>query len=280
MALSIHELKLAYREKLIITNTSLSFKRGEISCLIGPNGCGKSTLLQALGGLLLPQSGTVTLDNKPLKAWPRKALARRLTLLPQAPVAPDSLSVQQLVSHGRYPYQGLFGKTSQADIEAVELALQLTNMSALRYREFNTLSGGERQRGWIALALAQQSDILLLDEPTTYLDIGSQLEVLELLAKLHKQHQLTLVMVLHDINQASQYADRILAMQDGHIIADGKPLEVISETLLETLFGVSMERIIRKQDKKPYPYCLPLGSAAIHDLTTEQTPKITTHKRL
>ncbi|MBB1485780.1 ABC transporter ATP-binding protein [Oceanospirillum sediminis] len=246
----------------VVSEVSLTLQEGEITCLIGPNGCGKSTLLKALAGLLPPASGQVFLDNRPLPHWSRKAMARRMTLLPQNPVAPDDLSVYQLVSHGRFAWQGLFGRMTQQDLDAVEQALHLTGMDQLRHRSFNTLSGGERQRGWIALALAQQADILLLDEPTTYLDIGHQLEVLELLAQLNREHQRTIVMVLHDINQASQYSDRILAMQQGRIIADDSPVNAITPEMMQQVFGIQVELMMRQQGDKTWPYGLPVGRSS------------------
>ena len=258
MTLKADNLTLGYKEKVIIKDTSLTIKPGQITSLIGPNGSGKSTLLKALAGILTPLQGQVTLDNKRLSQWPSKHLAQRLALLSQHPVAPENISVQQLVSYGRYPYQGLFGQNNQQDLEAVEWALEITQMIELRHRGFDTLSGGERQRGWIALALAQQSDILLLDEPTTYLDIGHQMEILDLLANLNQQYQLTLVMVLHDINQASQYSHRLLAMQQGELIADGPPKDVFSGELLRELFGIESEIIYRQKRSQSYPFSIPI----------------------
>jgi ABC-type cobalamin/Fe3+-siderophores transport system ATPase subunit len=258
MTLIADKLTLAYQGNIIIESTSLTIQKGKITCLIGPNGCGKSTLLRALSGIHKPIKGQVSLDSQNLIQWPAKKLAQRLALLPQHPVSPESISVQQLVSHGRYPHQGLFCYNSQQDLEAVEWALEMTQMTTLRNRQFNTLSGGERQRGWIALALVQQSDILLLDEPTTYLDIGHQMEVLDLLANLNQQHQLTLVMVLHDVNQASQYAHRLLAMKQGKLIADGAPRDVISASLLHQLFDIDTEVIYRQDNDRTYPFSIPI----------------------
>ena len=262
MALTTEHLVLGYGSAssahVVVPEVSLSFTEGDITCLIGPNGCGKSTLLKALAGLLPPLQGQILLDQQALSQWQPKDLAKRLTLLPQSPVAPDDISVFQLVSYGRFAHQGLFGSMTPEDVQAVDNALEQTGMQGLKHRIFNTLSGGERQRGWIALALAQQSDILLLDEPTTYLDIGHQLEVLDLLARLNQQQGLTVVMVLHDINQASQYGDRILAMQQGHIIADGSPIDVITPELIQKVFGIDIELIVRQQGEKTYPYGLPL----------------------
>ena len=258
MTLKADNLTLGYKEKVIIKDTSLTIKPGQITSLIGPNGSGKSTLLKALAGILTPLQGQVTLDNKRLSQWPSKQLAQRLALLSQHPIAPENISVQQLIGYGRYPYQGLFGQNNQEDIEAVEWALEITQMIELRHRGFDTLSGGERQRGWIALALAQQSDILLLDEPTTYLDIGHQMEILDLLANLNQQYQLTLVMVLHDINQASQYSHRLLAMRQGELIADGLPKDVFSGELLRELFGIESEIIYRRKRSQSYPFSIPI----------------------
>lgn len=258
MTLAAQSLTLGYQNETIIESTSLTIIKGQITSLIGPNGCGKSTLLKALGGILKPFQGQVTLDDKCISQWPLKQLAQNLALLPQHPVAPENISVQQLISHGRYPYQGLFGQNSQQDLQVIEWALEATQMTAFRHREFNTLSGGERQRGWIALALAQQPDILLLDEPTTYLDIGHQMEILELLTELNQQHKLTIVMVLHDINQASQYSHRLMAMQQGKLIEDGAPQKVLSAELIKELFNIESEIIYRQQNGQTYPFSLPM----------------------
>ncbi len=256
-------LSLSYQNKAIISNISISLQPGKISCLIGPNGCGKSTLLRALAGLMKPQSGWVKLDDINLSDWPRRNLARRLALLPQNPSAPDGISVEQLVMHGRYPHQGVFRSYCKTDYDVVDWALLMTDMASLRQRTFNTLSGGERQRGWIALALAQQSPLLILDEPTTYLDIGHQIDILGLLSQLNREHGITIIMVLHDINQACQYADRILVMNEGSIVADDTPLKVVSEQLLARIFGVQTEIIIRQEGERSYPFSLPLQSTRL-----------------
>lgn len=258
MMLSAQSLTLGYKNHTIVESTSFTINPGQITSIIGPNGSGKSTLLKALGGIIKPFTGEVTLDKKCLSQWPSKELARNLTLLPQHPIAPESISVQQLLSHGRYPYQGLFSQSSQQDIDVIEWALDATHMTAFRHREFNTLSGGERQRGWIALALVQQPNVLLLDEPTTYLDIGHQMEILELLTRLNQQHKITIVMVLHDINQASQYSHRLIAMQQGKLIADGQPLDILSSKLITQLFNIEAEIIYRQQNGYSYPFSLPI----------------------
>lgn len=280
MTLMAHQVALGYHKQALIPPTSLTIEKGQMTCIIGPNGCGKSTLLRALGGLLTPMSGRITLDDKALEQWPKKRLARRLSLLPQHPIAPEGISVKQLVSHGRYPHQGLLAQNSHKDIEIIEWALEATEMLELQDRTFSSLSGGEKQRGWIALALAQQSDILLLDEPTTYLDIGHQLDILDLLSSLHRQHHLTIVMVLHDINQASQYSDRVIALKDGNIIADGLPLDIISESLIENLFGIRSELIHRYYDGKKFLYSLPISNMHIVTDNVQTEKEKTTDEEL
>lgn len=263
MTLHATHLRLAYGARSVVEVPDLRLEPGAITCLVGPNGCGKSTLLKALGGLLKPAAGRVCLDGKPLTSWAPKALARRLASLPQSPLAPDGISVRQLVGHGRYPHQGLFAGAGAHDLEIVEWAIAATRIDHLQHRSFDTLSGGERQRAWLAMTLAQQAGILLLDEPTTYLDMGHQVELLELLAGLQRRHGLTIVMVLHDLNQASQYADRLLAMRDGQVMADGPPRQVVDSRLTETLFGLKTERIWRDFGGRQIPYCLPLPSGAL-----------------
>jgi iron complex transport system ATP-binding protein len=256
--LSADRLRLGYGNHVVVKDISVSIEYGTMNCIIGPNGCGKSTLLRGLSGLLAPLQGAITLDDKPLNAWPARQRAQRLAVLLQNPIAPDGISVEQLVQHGRYPHQGIFQRPRAEDHEAVEWALAITGMHRYRRRPFHALSGGERQRGWIALALAQQADVLLVDEPTTFLDIGRQLEIMDLLRQLNRDHGTTVVMVLHDINQASRYADRLLAMQSGALIADGAPVEVIHPELLMQLFDLETERVMRDEDGRAYPYCMPV----------------------
>ncbi|MDV2078537.1 ABC transporter ATP-binding protein [Marinobacter xestospongiae] len=257
MTLSAERLVLGYRgpasPRTIVPELSLSLSRGAIHCLVGPNGCGKSTLLKALAGVLTPLSGRVCLEGRELAQWGHRPLARRLALLPQNPEAPEDITVRQLVAHGRFPHQGLFGRSSAADRAAVADALALTGMAGLQNREFQALSGGERQRAWVALALAQQADYLLLDEPTTFLDIGHQLEVLSLLRQLNRDRGLTVAMVLHDLNQASEYADRLLVMDQGRLQADGRPAEVLTPALLRRVFGIEAAWVMQQHDGRRYP---------------------------
>ncbi|UDL05626.1 ABC transporter ATP-binding protein [Marinobacter sp. CA1] len=257
MTLSAERLVLGYRgpasPRTIVPELSLSLSRGAIHCLVGPNGCGKSTLLKALAGVLTPLSGRVCLEGREVAQWGHRPLARRLALLPQNPEAPEDITVRQLVAHGRFAHQGLFGRSSAADRAAVADALALTGMAGLQNREFQALSGGERQRAWVALALAQQADYLLLDEPTTFLDIGHQLEVLSLLRQLNRDRGLTVAMVLHDLNQASEYADRLLVMDQGRLQADGKPAEVLTPALLRRVFGIEAAWVMQQHGGRRYP---------------------------
>ncbi|THF61513.1 ABC transporter ATP-binding protein [Pseudothauera nasutitermitis] len=265
MSLHATSLELGYGPRRIVEIAELRLAPGTLTCIIGPNGCGKSTLLRALGGLLKPAAGRVCLDGRPLPQWKPKMLARRLASLPQAPSAPDGISVRQLVGHGRYPHQGLLASHGVGDDGIIDWAMQATRIAHLQTRVFSTLSGGERQRAWLAMTLAQRADILLLDEPTTWLDMGHQAELLELLAALQREHGLTIAMVLHDINQASQYADRLLAMRDGRIVADGPPAQVVDGALTETLFGLRTEQVYRDLGGRRVPFCLPLPASAAAD---------------
>lgn len=262
MTLAVNQLRLSYGSREVLQVAELQFEPASMVCLIGPNGCGKSTLLRVLAGLNRPTAGAVSLDGKPLASWSPKALARRLAFLPQSPTVPQGVTVRQLVAHGRYPHQGLFARQSSHDREVVGWGMESTGISHLQCRDIGTLSGGERQRAWIAMILAQESSIVLLDEPTTYLDIGHQAELMELLAYLQRTRQLTVVMVLHDLNQASQYADRLLALRDGRIVADGAPLDIVDSRLSERLFGLVTQRIDRTCSGRLVPYCLPVGPAS------------------
>lgn len=214
MNLSTNRLYLGYDGRLIVEDLNLSIAPGQISVLIGPNGCGKSTILRSLARLLPPRQGSVLLDGKMIQHLPTKVVAKKLAILPQMPQAPEGLSVEQLVWFGRYPYQSALGGRTQSDREAVEWALAQTGMTVFASRALETLSG-QRQRAWIAMALAQQTPILLLDEPTTYLDLSHQLEVLHLLVRLNREEGKTVVMVLHDLNQASRFAHQLIVVNGG-----------------------------------------------------------------
>ncbi len=253
--LQAQQLCLAYEDRTVINNMDISLPEGKVSVIIGPNGCGKSTLLRALAGLLPISSGQVLLANKALSQYKAKERARLLGLLPQSSTAPTGIRVADLVARGRFPHQGLLRQWSEHDAQAVEAALTQTQLLALADRPVADLSGGQRQRVWLALVLAQEPDILLLDEPTTYLDIAHQYEVLELCKTLNREQGKTLVMVLHDLNQAARYADHLIAMKSGELIASGPAQEVIQPALIEHIFG--MQAIITPDPVTSTPMVVP-----------------------
>jgi iron complex transport system ATP-binding protein len=223
---------------VVVDRLDLVVPDGRVTCIVGPNACGKSTLLRALARLLRPSGGAVRLDGAEIHRRPTKEVARCLGLLPQAPSAPEGLTVEDLVGRGRFPHQRLFQSWSPADESAVETALALTDTAALRDRAVDELSGGQRQRVWIAMALAQETPILLLDEPTTYLDVAHQLEVLDLLRDLNATQGRTVVMVLHDLNEAARYSDHLVAMRAGRIVAEGPPADVVTRETVAAVFGI------------------------------------------
>ena len=236
--LTVEDLTLGYRDRTVISSLDLVVPPGRVTAVVGANACGKSTLLRAVSRLLAPRTGHVLLDGKDVHRRPAKELARTLGLLPQSPLAPEGMVVADLVGRGRHPHQSVFSRWSAEDDAAVAAALEATGTVDLADRPVDELSGGQRQRVWIAMALAQQTDVLLLDEPTTFLDLAHQVDVLELVRRLHLEAGRTVVMVLHDLNLAARYADRLVAMRDGRIVAQGPPREVLSEELLREVFGL------------------------------------------
>ena len=236
--LRAHDVRLAYDDRVVVDRLSVTIPDREFTVIVGPNACGKSTLLRALARMLTPKRGAVYLDGKRITDRPSKEVARQLGLLPQTPIAPDGITVADLVARGRYPHQGLLRQWSGRDEKAVQDAMAATSTAELSSRYVDELSGGQRQRVWLAMALAQQTDILLPDEPTTFLDIAHQLEVLDLCADLHEHQGRTLVAVLHDLNHACRYATHLIAMRDGQIVAEGAPREIVTERLVETVFGL------------------------------------------
>lgn len=266
--LSARDISLAYGEHPIISNLSLDITPGAITSIVGPNGCGKSTLLRALSRLLKPKAGEVVLDGTSLKDHSSKELARTLGLLPQTPVAPEGIIVSDLVGRGRHPHQGLMGRWSTHDYEVVAHALEITNTADLAERPLDELSGGQRQRVWIAMALAQDTDILLLDEPTTYLDIANQLEVLDLLTDLNEQRGTTIVMVLHDLGLAARYSDVLVSMHKGQIHSVGTPQEVVTEAAMLDVFGVKATVITDPVSGSPL--VMPMGRHHIHPHSEEK----------
>ncbi|WP_431710106.1 SIP domain-containing protein [Glutamicibacter uratoxydans] len=250
-------LTLAYDNLTIVDELSLQIPTGEVTMVVGANGCGKSTLLRALARLMKPAGGQVLLDGTDIHTRPAKEVAKRLGLLPQTPTAPDGITVRELVSRGRYPHQGLFKRFSKEDEAEVLRALEMTGTTELSNRPVDELSGGQRQRVWIAMALAQETGLLLLDEPTTYLDIAHQLEVLDTIAELNRTRGITVVIVLHDLNLAARYADHLVALKDGKIYASGHPSVVVTEQTVKEVFGMP-SRVI-PDPVAGTPLVLPIG---------------------
>lgn len=232
------DITIGYDGRIIGEGLNIDIPDRKFTVIVGPNACGKSTLLRALARLLKPSRGAVLLDGKTISSYPAKEVARRLGLLPQTSIAPDGISVAELVARGRYPHQGLIRQWSTADELAVVEAMKATGVSALSTRAVDELSGGQRQRVWVAMVLAQQTPLLLLDEPTTFLDIAHQIELLNLLVNLNRRNGHTTVAVLHDLNHASRYADHIIAMKDGGVVAEGSPDEVVTAEMVEAIFGL------------------------------------------
>lgn len=233
------QLVAGYDRKTVIKGIDLVIPSNKISVIIGANGCGKSTLLKTLARLIKPISGQVTVDGKPISKIQPKKLARIVGMLPQSPIVPEGISVADLVGRGRFPHQSMFSGWSRKDYEAVAEAMEIMNITEFANYDIDELSGGQRQRVWIAMALAQQTDILFLDEPTTFLDITYQVEILDLLTDLNRKHGTTIVMVLHDINLSARYADHIFAMHEGKLVAEGSPAEVITSTMVKDIFGLN-----------------------------------------
>ncbi|MFD1713066.1 ABC transporter ATP-binding protein [Amnibacterium flavum] len=237
-AIRAEGLTLGYDDRVVVTDLDLEIPRGVTSVIVGANACGKSTLLRAMARLLPPRSGRVVLDGRAINELPTREIARTLGLLPQTPVAPEGIAVADLVGRGRYPHQGWFRQWGAEDDSAVDDALSTTGILDLADRSVDELSGGQRQRVWIAMALAQQTDVLLLDEPTTFLDLNHQVEVLDLLTDLNRDRGTTIVMVLHDLNLAARYAANLIAMKDGRVHAQGAPADVMTPEVVEAVFGL------------------------------------------
>ena len=234
-------INIGYDDNLIVKNLSIEIPDKKITTIIGSNGCGKSTLLKAITRIISHKSGTVVLDGKDILKENTRELAKKMAILPQTPEATIGLTVGELVSYGRFPYQNGLGRLTKKDFEVIDWALEVTGTKQYKFRTIDALSGGQRQRVWIAMALAQETDIIFLDEPTTYLDMAHQLEVLELLKKLNLEQERTIVMVLHDINQAARFADYIIALKDGQIVKAGDCEEVITKEVLKKVYNISDE---------------------------------------
>ncbi|MDA0265724.1 MAG: ABC transporter ATP-binding protein [Cyanobacteria bacterium] len=257
IALTTRKLTLAYDGNVIIQGLDLAIPQGQITTLVGPNGCGKSTLLRGMARLLKPKGGTVYLEGDAIAHLPTKALAKRLGILPQSAVAPEGLTVRELVAQGRYPHQNWLQQWSREDELKVEDAISTTHLHGLENRPIDTLSGGQRQRAWIAMTLAQDTDILLLDEPTTYLDLAHQIELLDLLYDLNQKDNRTIVMVLHDLNMACRYSHHLIALRNGVVITQGSPSNIVTEALVREVF--SLKSCIITDPVSGKPLCVPIS---------------------
>lgn len=256
---SVDSLRAGYAKKEVLKGVTLDFEKGRITTVIGPNGSGKSTLLKTAGRLLKPFAGRVVLEGQEIFSMTDKNIAKKLGILPQSPTAPMDLPVHCLVAYGRTPHHGFLNQFSKEDREAVNWAIESTGLADKRFKRIGQLSGGERQRAWIAMSLAQKPEVLLLDEPTTYLDIHHQFEVLELLQRLNGEHSLTVVMVLHDLNLAASFSHRIIALKDGKVVADGTPEDVLNAENISSVFNIR-SKVIRIEEEGVFKtVAVPLG---------------------
>lgn len=263
------ELTLGYDGQDVIKHLATEIPAGKITSVVGPNGCGKSTLLRSMARLMKPRGGAVYLDGDAISKLPTREVARRLGILPQSPEAPEGLTVRELAAQGRYPHQSWLKQWSKDDERSVEKALETTGALEYADRPLDTLSGGQRQRAWISMALAQETETLLLDEPTTYLDMAHQLEVLQLLERLNAKEGRTILMVLHDLNNASRYSDHVIALREGTVFRAGTPAEVMTEDLLREVFGVEAD--IVRDPRNGIPLCIPYGLN--HRAATTNAPR-------
>jgi iron complex transport system ATP-binding protein len=253
--LETRHLSVAYESRLVVADLNIEMPIGKITALVGPNGSGKSTILKAMARLLPPRSGGVLLDGKDIHLQPTKEIAKKLAILPQNPSAPEGLTVFELIGYGRFPHQSGFRNLNGTDREIIAWAMALTNTAELQDRPVDELSGGQRQRVWIAMALAQQTEILFLDEPTTFLDMAHQLDVLDLLKNLNEREARTIVMVVHDLNHAARYAHHIIAIKDGKTVCEGAPETLMNKPMLKTVFGIEAD--IVSDPRTGIPLCLP-----------------------
>jgi iron complex transport system ATP-binding protein len=252
---------VGYGATPVVRELSLSVPTGKVTTIVGPNGCGKSTLLRTLARLLKPTAGRVLLDGEPISSVPTREVSQRLALLPQSPIAPDGLLVRDLVGRGRHPHQRWFSQWSSTDEDVVEEALRLTDTWELRDRAIDQLSGGQRQRAWIAMTLAQDTDLVLLDEPTTFLDLAHQVEVLDLVSRLNRERGRTVAMVLHDLNLAARYSDLVVVMKDGVVVTQGAPGEVLTSELLADVFGLRAD--VMADPRTGLPVVVPVSDVPV-----------------
>lgn len=260
VSLQTSHLNIAYEDRLIVEDLNIAIPDGQITALVGANGSGKSTILKTMARIMQPKGGSVILNGKSIHKQSTREVAKQLAILPQNPTAPDGLTVYELVSYGRFPYQKGFGSLRSEDKKVIEWAIEATGMGQFADRAIEQLSGGQRQRAWIAMALAQETDILFLDEPTTFLDMAHQLEVLHLLEHLNAETNRTIVMVVHDLNHAARYAHHVIAIKQGRAVAAGSPEEVVTQDVLREVFGIEAD--IVTDPRSGVPLCLPYDLAS------------------
>ncbi|MER7515377.1 ABC transporter ATP-binding protein [Streptomyces sp. NPDC126499] len=253
-------LDVGHAGRTVLRDVELSLRAGELTVLVGPNGCGKSTLLRTVAGLLAPIGGEVLIDGAPLASLGRRSLSQRLAFLPQTSLTPAGVTVRELVRHGRYAHRGALARHTAEDAEAIEWALDVTDAAPLVERRLDEISGGERQRAWLAMVLAQRAGVLLLDEPTTYLDLRHQFEVLDVVRRLARDHQIACGVVLHDLTQAAAYADQVVVVADGRVTAAGAPQEVLTPDVIEDAFGLRVSVV--RDPSTGYLACFPQRSGA------------------
>lgn len=253
-AISVKNLSVSYEDNLIIDNMDLTIPKGEISIIIGANGCGKSTLLKSIARVIKPRNGEIFINGKNIKNQKEKNIATQVAFLPQGPVCPSGITVKELVAFGRFPHQKMIGGLKSHDKEIIDWAIEETELKEFADRPVENLSGGQRQRAWIAMTLAQETDIIMLDEPTTYLDISYQLEVLEVIQKLNKEKNITVVIVLHELNNACRFASNMIGLKKGRIICNGAPRDVITRESLKEIYGIDVT--LQLSENGEYPVCV------------------------
>ncbi|AFS77568.1 ferrichrome ABC transporter ATP-binding protein FhuC [Gottschalkia acidurici 9a] len=253
-AISVKKLSVAYEDNLIIDEMTLDIPKEKVSIIIGSNGCGKSTLLKSIARVIKPKGGEIFINGKNIKDQKEKFLATQIAFLPQGPVCPSGMTVKELVAYGRFPHQKMIGGLKSHDKQIIDWAIEETGLKDYRDREVESLSGGQRQRAWIAMTLAQETDIIMLDEPTTYLDMSYQLEVLQVLDKLNKEKKITIVMVLHELNNACRFASNIIGLKNGKVICQGDPMDVITQENLKEIYRI--ETKLQLSENKKYPICV------------------------
>lgn len=253
-SIKVDRLYVSYEQNSVIEDMSLTIPKGRITVIVGPNGCGKSTLLKTIARIIKPKDGTISVNDKDVRKQPSKEVARQVSVLPQSPKTPTGLLVKELVAYGRFPYQKPVGGLNEHDMEMIRWAVEETGLTEFVERTVDSLSGGQRQRAWIAMALAQDTEILLLDEPTTYLDMSYQLDILLLLQKLNREKKRTIVMVLHELNNACRFGEHIIGLKDGRIVFQGPPNQVITEENLYEIYGIRAQ--LQKSREGDYPVCV------------------------